>query len=544
MVKRFLRAESSFCGEPDREECPNIIVMSDAGKPVFSRFGNDTFLSKMCGLVQAVRTSVNDARASDLGEIQSLTTNHMCVVFMTVGSITLVAISKHRSSRDSETEIYLRLQLEYIYSQIIFSLTEEIQSVYIQNPNYDLTEVLGASDTIMNGILDEASPAGNVGPYMLGSIETIAPISDDLRDMASDSLLMLCNKTPNAIFALLLSGDKILSIVQPSYVPHQLTSSDLRILIHFITSQPGLLTSELWFPVCLPRFNSKGFLYAYSKCLDNITNLSVILVSQINTTDQFEHFRKASTWLRKELGLPNEVGSVLKITEDRHSIQASKFDDVAWKRVSKRHDAPPRHNLIGSKMPNSGPGISDDEGAEYRKALPTRLESSPQHSSQSMFRFDQNALLKELELACDPDFLNDCSEKYKSTAECLHFVFRKNFPVGKQDTKEQGGILSQVYSPPIGFPFIDTNSKRRIWSMYQRLSLRMRLGSGSMPLNELLEVYGKDAADEKDEGYQGIPRSACCAMAIAESVPDVKGLTYVMDGLELFLAMNGRDFEM
>ena len=53
----------------------------------------------------------------------------------------------------------------------------------------------------MNGILDETSPARNLGPYLVGAVETISPISDNLRDTASDSLLMLCNKTPNAIFA-------------------------------------------------------------------------------------------------------------------------------------------------------------------------------------------------------------------------------------------------------------------------------------------------------------------------------------------------------
>ena len=81
--------------------------------------------------------------------------------------------------------------------------------------------------------------------------------------------------------------------------------------------------------------------------------------------------------------------------------------------------------------------------------------------------------------------------------------------------------------------------------MYQKLSLRMRLGSASIPLNQLLnDVSNEEVDPEEEEYHKGIQKDACVAMTIAERSPRVKGITFVLDGLELFLAMNGRDFEL
>ena len=42
---------------------------------------------------------------------------------------------------------------------------------------------------------------------------------------------------------------------------------------------------------------------------------------------------------------------------------------------------------------------------------------------------------------------------------------------------------------------------------------------------------------------KGISRH-CPASCLAESPPSVQGVTYVIDGPDLFLAMNGREFEV
>ena len=49
----------------------NVIVMSESGKPIFSRFGDQGKIARICGLVQAVRTAIHGSKSTlGLGEIQ------------------------------------------------------------------------------------------------------------------------------------------------------------------------------------------------------------------------------------------------------------------------------------------------------------------------------------------------------------------------------------------------------------------------------------------------------------------------------------------
>ena len=133
-----------------------MIVMSEAGKPIFARRGKEEEISRLCGLFQAIRASVNGNKSFTLGEIHSLRSGQLCVVFMTVGSITLVAVS---SAENSGTELYLKLQLEYVFATLIFTLTEQVQSVYQHNPSFDLRSMLHSNDRLLHGILDESEPS-------------------------------------------------------------------------------------------------------------------------------------------------------------------------------------------------------------------------------------------------------------------------------------------------------------------------------------------------------------------------------------------------
>jgi hypothetical protein len=44
-------------------------------------------------------------------------------------------------------------------------------------------------------------------------------------------------------------------------------------------------------------------------------------------------------------------------------------------------------------------------------------------------------------------------------------------------------------------------------------------------------------------GFPGIAKN-CPAIALLESPPNVHGVTYIVEGTKIFLAMNGRDFEV
>ena len=516
-------ADTASAVRIDETDC-NVIAMSEAGKPIYARFPTKE-LARICGLIQAIRTSLVDPRMG-LGDIQSLRSGSLRLVFMTVHSITLMAVARLGKHGEAQTDAYLRLELEYVYGQMLLTSTEQVQQVFLQNPNFDLRESMGASESLITGILDEAAPTGKgCGSFLAGGIDSVFPIAPEVRDNASRVLYNIGEHTDNTVFAMLLTGTKLLTIVQPRHVPHQITSFDLHLLMNFVNSRPGLLTSELWFPICLPRFNSSGFLHVYTNCLDINTKLMLVLLSQSNTTEQFKLFRKAAFTARENLGLPQVIGNVLRILDGKSGTGPASLDDVKWRRSLDFDE----EDYVDASLDGGG-------------MIPYVFKDSPPHVTTNAAQSKQSMLLMELESARNAEITKTILEECCAVAQAKHFLFRLDAPV--QTTELQVGKLTQCLSSPLDLHFQDASSKRRAHTIYQKLQLRLRLGSATCESS--MDAFDKVAhvqAVSEEEHMQGIGRN-CPASCLAESPPSVQGVTYVIDGSELFLAMNGREFEL
>ena len=619
----------------------NVIVMSEAGKPIFARYGTETEISRQCGLFQAIRTAVNappppsrrgqsggggDPSSSsnsnksvfDLGEIQSLHSNNdLCIVFMTVGSITLVSIIPSSSSTTtskttatttaSTTEAFARLQLEYIYAQLIFTLTEQVQNIFVHNPSFDLRTMLTSSDSFMHGILDDTdtntstasssllSEGDNtkVGPYLVSGVQSVFPISPKIRDKTSKVLQTIGGKTDNTAFALLVCENKLLSLVQPSYRPHQIRIPDLHLVLNFVTRQPGLYSNnvELWIPMCLPRFNSSGFLYAYCNCFDIASKLTLILISSHNTTEQFQLFRDASMKIRQALHIPAQSDSIITV---RSSPTSSSFTNNNNKNSSNKNQS--------SEQTDENSNDNDHRSSHRHDIEWTREESFDEYNITTEDDFvnilsdadlkkkknknnnnDLVFFLKEVRDSIHwsssferiyeqylgdgydgsggtPDDSFDGGADATTTSSLIHhFLFRVDIPVkncSKIKDKGGSGHLTQCKSPPVSTSHFPDDEQSRLWYNYQKLNLRLRLGSATVESSmDAFDMISQDDGNDGDTnahnshvqgnggGFPGIGKH-CPAIGLLESPPNLHGVTYIVESDEIFLAMNGRDFEL
>mmetsp|Transcript_31591 Transcript_31591/g.33912 ORF Transcript_31591/g.33912 Transcript_31591/m.33912 type:complete len:623 (-) Transcript_31591:130-1998(-) len=575
----------------------NVIIMSESGKPIFSRFGSQGQIARICGLIQAVRTAIqggssnhnhnnNKSAIVGLGEIQSIQSHKLCIVFMTVGSITLVSISKRAttsSARSSsggndeetldvlETEAYSRVRLEYIYAHLILMLTTNVQHIFLQNPAFDLRSMIQSSEKLLRGLLDESCPEGkNAGPYSVAGVQSCFPLSYKIRHQASKVLQSIAGRIENqsAVFALLIVGDRLLTVVQPSFRPQQLRVSDLHLLLNFITKQPGLLSSELWIPMCLPRFNSSGFLYAYTSCFDIPSRLTLLLLSSHNTTEQFQLLRAASQTIREQLGVPAVSDSVLKIREDdapgeestslssscTNNNRSMTQSDVGWK----------RSNGGLESLDNST--YSDDEDyVNISSTTDTIIGNDNKNGT-----LEEGDLLRQVRQSLNLSSLDHLCNKYLDTTphatSLLHFLFRLDVPVveqsssptrrNKKKTQQQrrhthkAGYVSQCISPAAVLPSFDSvTSRRRLFSNYQKLSLRLRLGSATVESSmDAFDMIQNDSSSccstDSETNGPGIG-SQCPAIGLHESPPYNKdGLAYIVEDEHIYLAMNGKQFEL
>jgi hypothetical protein len=461
--------------------------------------------------------------------MQSLRSGSLFVVFMAVDSITLIAIAPIRSESETETYQYLRLQLEYLFALIIFSMTEQVQAIFQRNASFDLRTMLGATEGIMREVLDYAGPKGNPGPFLLGGAETFFPLSPEARETASRALQNVGSKTNDTVFALLLADGKLLSLVQPAFRPHQLRVSDMHLLLHFLCRHQGLYSSELWLPVCLPRFNSSGFLYCYTQCLQVESKLVLALVSQHGTTEQFQIFQGAAAAIRSELSIPVVAGSVLRIHDTDTIFESSQEagSDVVWSRME-------------AEVTNGEEDYVDASG-DGDKMIPYIAGTNESH-----FR-KESMLLKELKLLLDSNITDDTLQEYLDMAQAIHFIFRFDASIhskGRQPRGGKGGHLTQCISTPLCAEFESVEAKQRLWSRYQKLNLRLRLGSASVESSmDAFDMISQDHLDSKEAVAPGIGKH-CPGIGLVESPPNMEGLSYIMDEREIFLAVNGSEFEL
>ena len=518
----------------------NFVVMSDAGKPVFSRYGSEAEIARISGLFQALRGSIlyNNTLEESLGDIQTIKTNSMLLVFLHVGSVTLVAIA----SQSSATEAYVRLQLEYLYSQLVFRLTEQVQQIFQQNTSFDLQSVLETDDGWIKSFLEQTDlTLGNPAPFLLCGNLTICPISSHMREKISLALEDVGNCTDDTLFALFFVENMLLSLVQPEYGPHLMRSTDLYLLLHFVRQQPEVRSSELWLPVCLPRFNSTGFLHCYTSCFDRESGLILALVSHVGTTEQFQIFHTCSAAIRRKLQIPEQESTVLQIlgtttaSSLTHNGQHTTGHDIEWRRSD---------NVV---TPCSDEDYVDASG-DGDKMIPYVQPLSP------------SLLLEELQMALDSTAADKLYGPFLDIANALHFAYRYDAPVRTRKKRRRQdsrmiGCLTQTISSPIRYP-LDVGSQqqlpRQLWNMYQRLSLRLRLGSAcnesvqgafAMLQDDLGSSHSSDPQKNTSHMTPGIGHH-CLAMGLLESAPNFTGMASEFDGEMTYFGMNGAEFEL
>lgn len=126
----------------------------------------------------------------------------------------------------------------------------------------------------------------STGSILTGAIQTL-PLDPVLREDMGRALTAICSPR-QVLYALIICGRRLVTLVQPRDVALQLRSTDLLLFINFIASQPAFRQAESWTPLCLPRFNDTGFLYSYVGYLDVPKEVCLLLVSANDDPEQFK----------------------------------------------------------------------------------------------------------------------------------------------------------------------------------------------------------------------------------------------------------------
>ena len=238
-----------------RAKLKHFLILSSAGKPIYSRHGDDQLITNYIGVVQTIISfyqSTNDT-------LRGFTAGDVRFVVMSKGPLNLVAIT-----RLPESDSQLRTQLEALYMQILSTLTlPSMERMFAARANYDLRRPLQGTETLLSALADgftRGSPS-----TLLSALECLK-LRKSHRTTINNTLLK--TRSENLLYGLIVASGKLVSVVRPK--KHSLHPGDLHLIFNMLFEAGSVKAGggENWIPLCLPGFNNTGYLYMYVSFLN------------------------------------------------------------------------------------------------------------------------------------------------------------------------------------------------------------------------------------------------------------------------------------
>lgn len=463
---------------------PNIIVLSKAGKPIFSRYGSEEDLMPICGIAQAIlatASTVSNQENDDNG-IQFICAKNLKIAFLTVGFVTLIGVSE-----DEEiTEPFLHLLLEYVYSQVVFTLTDQMQKVFQRTPSFDMRGLLGATERVLDGLLL------NTASLITGGVE-VFPLDPLLRNHVSD---VICNSTkhiPETLLVILVVKNKLVTMLQSKR--HRIHTMDLQLILNFLLHQPGLLDNESWIPICLPNFESSRYVYAYINRIEASVDLTFVCIAVQHNTAQFELYREACAAIQSFLGILHRNGSALK------SMSSIIADSVAPSFSELSHHCP-----LVTTIRNTN--LDSPQMKEYCQS------ESAMHF---LFRWDV------------PD-----TQKRGKTGSFLTQFVQSSFQVPLIDFKSQQTVWCMYQKLALRL--------RNGSAKAEKCVVEMDRASSQHNNKKTKEIKDGNLACDGEIAVNDV--QACLGRDMFGLLPPVNSISYSIQGSNMYIAINAKDCEM
>ncbi|CBX98303.1 hypothetical protein LEMA_P097120.1 [Plenodomus lingam JN3] len=238
-----------------RAKLKHFLILSSAGKPIYSRHGDDQLVTNYIGVVQTIISFYQSTKDT----LRGFTAGDVRFVIMSKGPLNLVAIT-----RLGESDLQLRAQLEALYMQILSTLTlPSLERMFAARANYDLRRPLQGTETLLSALADgftRGSPS-----TLLSALECLK-LRKSQRTTINNTLLK--TRSENLLYGLIVASGKLVSVVRPK--KHSLHPGDLHLIFNMLFEAGSVKAGggENWIPLCLPGFNNTGYLYMYVSFLN------------------------------------------------------------------------------------------------------------------------------------------------------------------------------------------------------------------------------------------------------------------------------------
>lgn len=265
--------KQSECWDADEnfllKHTKHVFILTSAGKPIFSRYGNENTISELFGVFQVLITMAQQKQ--DGGTLHWINAADLTIYFHVDGGLYYVLVT-----RGGESPYSCRRQLKQLHYQLL-SLVPNVNDILSRCPSYDLRRLVSPTD---GGVLRQlikrnsreecymfrclaASPLSVASRCHLTSILTQHYRSGFSKgDISSEGGVAAdCH-----LFSFFFFRGRVVCMVGLADGKVSLHIDDTLILLNFVRCLPLSQVGEIWAPLCLPRYNDTGYLWCY--CTD------------------------------------------------------------------------------------------------------------------------------------------------------------------------------------------------------------------------------------------------------------------------------------
>ena len=258
----------------------HYLIMTDGGKPVYSRYGDEVENNSIFATISAMITKFTIFNSTDTfkEELNVISNKKNKIVFMKKGQLIFISFSK--IPNDSVSLLYS--QLEMIYNQLMSILTVKFYEKLEDNPSKVLT-AMGGTENLFEQIIQYScnSFISIFNSYQIMNFENFGESREKINKILEE------NKG-NSLYCILMTPYEIISLVHSNQITVQ--PSDLILIQNLILCTESIRAQESYVPICLPGISDQGFLQLY--CHFSEENIGIIFITQNVDPMCFMEFQK------------------------------------------------------------------------------------------------------------------------------------------------------------------------------------------------------------------------------------------------------------
>ena len=265
-----------------RSRRKHVFIFTSAGKPVFTRYGDEGDFSELFGIMQVLVSMAGSNRDQTL---QYVDLGSHVMYFYTAGELTYVMVT---ATGEVAQSCMRQLQLMHL---LVRSALPTINDLLKEHPGYDVRGLFGTSDvSVLRSLIKRLN---NDPSYTMLDIRgegcvRVSHLNDGVRKQVVTALLQLrCDASQATqldgqgneaaagaeeegsggehLYTMLFCREKLVAGISP--VGDPLHPQDLLVLLNFVhcVTRQG---SDSWAPLCLPLFNDTGYLWLHCRICD------------------------------------------------------------------------------------------------------------------------------------------------------------------------------------------------------------------------------------------------------------------------------------